>query len=180
MSILIFKCAIIPFITSSEIAFKHIFHARACRQIEKSLSNYNPGELKTHPIGCSPASALTHAQILALQFNFVPNSFGRLSNKLTQMLDMRLVEMTIWTNHIPANTKHLYNICTTSVQRLRRWSDIVNMLYKCFVFAGMTYIWVSRNPATSSETRFCCSLWQLFGRPLLVLLFMGLSISVHV
>ena len=36
----------------------------------------------------------------------------------------------------PANTKHLYNICTTSAQRLRRWSNIVQMVYKCFVFAG--------------------------------------------
>ena len=35
----------------------------------------------------------------------------------------------------PANTKHLYNISTTSAQRLRRWSNIVQMLYKCFVLA---------------------------------------------
>ena len=35
-----------------------------------------------------------------------------------------------------ANRKHVYNICTTSAQRLRRWSDIVQMSYKCFVFAG--------------------------------------------
>ena len=35
-----------------------------------------------------------------------------------------------------ANTKHLYNICTTLAQRLRRWSNIVKMLYKCFVFTG--------------------------------------------
>ena len=34
-------------------------------------------------------------------------------------------------------TSHLYNIYTTSAQRLRRWSSIVQMLYKCFVFAGM-------------------------------------------
>ena len=34
----------------------------------------------------------------------------------------------------PANTKHLYNICTTAAQRLRRWSTIVQMLCKCFVF----------------------------------------------
>ena len=33
--------------------------------------------------------------------------------------------------------KHLYNICTTSAQRLRRWSNFVQMLCKCFVFAGM-------------------------------------------
>ena len=36
----------------------------------------------------------------------------------------------------PGNTKHLYNICTTSAQRLPRWSDIVQMLYKYFMFAG--------------------------------------------
>ena len=36
----------------------------------------------------------------------------------------------------PVNKNHLYNICTTSAQRLRRWSNIVQMLYKCFVFVG--------------------------------------------
>ena len=46
--------------------------------------------------------------------------------------------LSIW--HIPANTKHLYNICTTSAQRLRRWSNIVQMLYKCFVFAGINQV----------------------------------------
>ena len=39
--------------------------------------------------------------------------------------------------NIPANTKHFYNICTASAQRIRRWSSSVQMLYKCFVFAGM-------------------------------------------
>ena len=38
---------------------------------------------------------------------------------------------------IPANTKHLHSICTTSAQRLRRWSNIVQMLYKCVVFTGI-------------------------------------------
>ena len=38
---------------------------------------------------------------------------------------------------LPANTKHLHNICTMSAQRLRRWSNIVQLLYKCFVFAGL-------------------------------------------
>ena len=32
--------------------------------------------------------------------------------------------------------KHLYNICTTSAQRRRRCADVVQMLCKCFVFAG--------------------------------------------
>ena len=38
----------------------------------------------------------------------------------------------------PANTQHLYNICTMLHQRRRRWSNIVQMLYKCLVFAGNT------------------------------------------
>ena len=41
--------------------------------------------------------------------------------------------------HIPANTKHLYNICTMFGQRRRRWADVVQMLYKCFVFAGYVH-----------------------------------------
>ena len=36
---------------------------------------------------------------------------------------------------IPANTKYVYIICTTSAQRLRRWSNIVQMVYNWFVFA---------------------------------------------
>ena len=39
-----------------------------------------------------------------------------------------------------ANTKHLYNICTTPAQCPRRWPNIVQMLYKCFVFAGSPII----------------------------------------
>ena len=36
----------------------------------------------------------------------------------------------------PANTKHLYNICTMLDQRRRRWADVVQMLCKWFVFPG--------------------------------------------
>ena len=37
---------------------------------------------------------------------------------------------------LPINKKtHLYNICTMLDQRRRRWADIVQMLYKCFIFA---------------------------------------------
>ena len=36
----------------------------------------------------------------------------------------------------PANTKYLYNIFIMLDQRRRRWADVVQMLYKCFVFAG--------------------------------------------
>ena len=33
--------------------------------------------------------------------------------------------------------KTFVNICTTSAQRLRRWSNIVQMIYKCLVFTAM-------------------------------------------
>ena len=36
----------------------------------------------------------------------------------------------------PNTPKHLYNICTMLDQRRRRWADVVQMLCKCFVFAG--------------------------------------------
>ena len=41
-------------------------------------------------------------------------------------------------NAIPANTKYLYNICTKLNQRRRRRVDVVQVFYKCFVFAGMS------------------------------------------
>ena len=53
---------------------------------------------------------------------------------------MALLGYGIWYVHLfTANTKHLYNICTTSVQRLRSLPNVVQILYKCFVFAlGLT------------------------------------------
>ena len=39
----------------------------------------------------------------------------------------------------PAKTKHFYSICTMLDQRRRRWADVVQILYKCFVFT-----WYSR------------------------------------
>ena len=41
-----------------------------------------------------------------------------------------------WDAFSPVNTKHFYNICTMLDQRRRRWDDVVQMLYKCFEFAG--------------------------------------------
>ena len=38
---------------------------------------------------------------------------------------------------IPVNTEHLYSICPMLDQRRRRWADVVQMLCKCFVFAGI-------------------------------------------
>ena len=35
-------------------------------------------------------------------------------------------------SYIPANTKYLYNICTTSAVRLRRWSNIVQNVIQMY------------------------------------------------
>ena len=71
------------------------------------------------------------AQILCRQFeyNYVTLLFLRLALPI-----------------IPSNAKHLYNICTTSAQRLRRRSSIVQMLYKCVVLAGMGRVLSNLNP----------------------------------
>ena len=45
-----------------------------------------------------------------------------------------------YSNPIRVNTKHLYDICRMLDQRRRRWADVVQMVYKCFGFAGMHLI----------------------------------------
>ena len=57
-----------------------------------------------------------------------------------------------------ANTKHLYNISTTSAQRLRRWSNLVQMLYKCSVFTGK----VSRVSTIDQTTKIDQSIRVLY------------------
>ena len=60
----------------------------------------------------------------------------------------------------PVNTKHLHNICTASTQRLRRLSNIVQMLYKCFVFTGLLSPFTTR--ATHSNFFFASSSPEAF------------------
>ena len=63
----------------------------------------------------------------------MPRKFSRLAFWI-----IVLVFLQIW-------SKQTQNICTTSVQRLRRWSDIVQMLYKCPVFCGIDYRIIPEN-----------------------------------
>ena len=42
-------------------------------------------------------------------------------------INLTLVQRLVF-GGIPPSTKHLYNICTTSDQRLQRWSNILQML----------------------------------------------------
>ena len=62
-------------------------------------------------------------------------SLFKYSNRDLNMDIMRVLKTSGGVEN-PANTKHYYNICTTSAQRLRRWSNIVQMLYKYFLFTG--------------------------------------------
>ena len=50
---------------------------------------------------------------------------------------LAIIVMSQQTQNICITCVHLYNICTMLAQRLRRWANIVQMLYKCFVFAGV-------------------------------------------
>ena len=46
---------------------------------------------------------------------------------------------------LPASKKHLYNICTASAQCLRRWSNIVQMLYKYVYWVDQIHNGVRRS-----------------------------------
>ena len=48
-------------------------------------------------------------------------------------------------------TKYLHNICTMLDQRRRRWDNVVQMLYKCFVFTGVK----------CQNMLFLCESWQI-------------------
>ena len=70
-------------------------------------------------------------------------------------LDDRPTLKQHWFNTYPASARYLYNICTILDQRLRRWSNIVrilydqrlrrwsnivHILYKCFVFTSLCFL----------------------------------------
>ena len=50
----------------------------------------------------------------------------------TNSRDITIITSGLITMDFPASTKHLYNICTMLDQRRRRWSNIVQILYRCF------------------------------------------------
>ena len=60
----------------------------------------------------------------------------------------------------PPNTKHLHTICKKSAQRLRRWTNIVQMFQKCCVFTATCTTHLSVAHTTLSEALLrplCCS-----------------------
>ena len=87
-------------------------------------------------------AALIKVTVLDGQIIVIPVKTGRERGLCPQLCGKRRHFPRM---HIPANTKHLYNICTKLNQRRRRWVDVVQMFYKCFVFAG-------NNSGTHTET----------------------------
>ena len=57
------------------------------------------------------------------------------------------VQCSLW--YCPANTRHLYNIYTTSAQRLRRWSNIASSHTNVLCLLGVHY----KEPLKSFEIR---------------------------
>ena len=86
-----------------------------------------------HMKGCTPT---IESEIDNLQIPKGQSTYTQIYNQSTYSGYIICVTRTRILGVYPANTKHLYNIYTTSAQRLRRWSNIVYMLYKCSVFTG--------------------------------------------
>ena len=83
---------------------------------------------------------------------------GRLNQHPLHFWTLFLLYILIMYKDIPANTKHLYNIYTTSAQRLRRWSNI-DAVIKMFCVIWdvdllmLTFIWRPTPLPTSLDAR---------------------------
>ena len=103
-----------------------IFSLPTSLNIHISLPHYLDHTFLSH-ITSRPSLSLSYIS-LSHVFSLIPLSRSSLQIYLS---------LSLITSEIPANTWHLYNICTMLDQRRRRWAYVVQMLYKCFVFAGM-------------------------------------------
>ena len=87
---------------------------------------------------------------------------------LIQHKSMSLVCLECILRIFPANTKKLRNICAMLDQRRRRWADVVQMLYTCFVFAWLRYQYLGfafkhhtivKYPLSTSRTKYSSLPW---------------------
>ena len=69
---------------------------------------------------------------------FVPEKSKQMNLALEQGQTSHILRL-IFGAGVPVNAKHLYSICTMLDQRRRRWANVVQILYKCFVF----YYWIT-------------------------------------
>ena len=78
----------------------------------------------------------------------------------------------------PVYTKHLYNISTMLDQRRRRLADVVQMLYKCVVFAG-SCVHNHHNIVKAEQYRSLHSKWNIGLRPAEWELLIKISEAAH-
>ena len=60
--------------------------------------------------------------------------------------------------------QHLYNICTMLDQCRRHWADVVQMLYWCFVFAGLHFTSPHTMYLLVNKPRVCCQWVSVAGQ----------------
>ena len=101
----------------------------ACSASDRQGSNFKSCVWRT----VSSQSSHHPQEVLLAQFSLYVHKGGLKPDSFHFCHAVRVLHV----NGIPANTKHLYNICTMLNQRRRRWDNVVQMLYKCFVFAGI-------------------------------------------
>ena len=69
----------------------------------------------------------------------IPRFFARtaacLSNYIHQWCDPCVIRLK------KTDAQQTQNICITFIQRLRRWSNILQMIYKCFMFTAWVILW---------------------------------------
>ena len=70
------------------------------------------------------------------------------------MIHLFEFQSSVVTDVFQANAKHLHSIYTMLDQRRRRWAEVVQMLCKCFVFAGLTISYLPSPPIP--ETKMYC------------------------
>ena len=103
-------------------------------------SSYNVSYMLKPSAWRSPGVPPSVSPITAIQTARPRNGqwlFRAIASVIVFSLCGALTDCSLTTTGIQANTKHLYNICTTLAERFRRWSNIVQMLYNFFIFTGM-------------------------------------------
>ena len=103
---------------------------------------------------CMAACMADSNALLALTTTNVNNLCQGIHYREIRHVNNGIGYIPIWCTY-PVNTKHLYNICTTLDKRRRRWADVVQMLYKCFLFAGMCMQKFFCAPAAHIQQNWC-------------------------
>ena len=125
--------------------------------IDHYLDFYSPGgsicHMHLNTVTISSIGDVIITFWIILDFNcweIVKKQLTKCSNQVTYINTFLNLNIR-FKNLFPVNTKHLYNICKRLDQRLRRLSNLLQMLYKSLVITGLSVrltvvIWPEKNP----------------------------------